>query len=94
MFSSGLFAFFRDSNGEPFTERDPATRWPKLYDEKYVIYFNSSLHKIFLFNRLQVYTPSNQVLKQIVRKNWKIRGGTIDKDISMLVTPKVQVNER
>ncbi len=47
---------------------------------------------IFLVNRLQVYTPSDQVLKKIVRKNWKIRGGTIDKDISLLVTPKVQVN--
>jgi len=48
VFSSGLFAFFRDSNGKPLTERDPATRWPKFYDEK-----------------LQVYTPSDQVLKQI-----------------------------
>ncbi len=47
---------------------------------------------IFLVNILQVYTPSDQVLKKIVRKNWKIRGGTIDKDISLLVTPKVQVN--
>jgi len=50
--------------------------------------------KFFCLYRLQVYTPSDQVLKQIVRKNWKIRGGTIDKDISMLVTPKVQVNRR
>ncbi len=41
-------------------------------------------------NRLQVYTPNDRVLKQIVRKNWKIRDGTIDKNISMLVTPKVQ----
>ncbi|CAF1298982.1 unnamed protein product [Rotaria sordida] len=73
VFSSGLFAFFRDSNGEPFTERDPATRWPKAYDEK-----------------LQVYTPSDKVLKQIVRKNWKIRGGLMNKIILMLVTPKVQ----
>ena len=40
---------------------------------------------------LQVYTPSDQVLKKIVRKNWKIRGGMIDKTVSMLVTPRVQV---
>ncbi len=89
-----MFAFFRDSNGEPFTERDPATRWPKVYDEKYEIDSNALFRKTFLFYRLQVYTPSDQVLKQIVRKNWKIRGGTMKKDISMLVTPKVQVNQR
>ncbi|CAF3448418.1 unnamed protein product, partial [Rotaria socialis] len=73
VFSSGLFAFFRDSNGDPFTERDPATRWPKIYDEK-----------------LQVYTPSDKVLQQVVRKNWKTRSGTIDKITTMLVTPKVK----
>ncbi|CAF3862207.1 unnamed protein product, partial [Rotaria sp. Silwood1] len=73
VFSSGLFAFFRDSNGKPFTERDPATGWPKIYDEK-----------------LQIYTPSENVLKQIVRKNWKTRGGLVDKIILMLVTPRVQ----
>ena len=93
MFSSGLFAFFRDSNGEPFTERDPATRWPKFYNEKsglnwnFFFYMNS-----FFLDRLQVYTPSDQVLKEIVREDWKIRGGTISKSISILVTPKVQVN--
>lgn len=73
VFSSGLFAFFRDSNGKPYTERDSATRWPKNYDDK-----------------LQVYIPSEQVLKKIIRKNWQIRGGTIDKEISILVTPKVR----
>jgi len=92
VFSSGLFAFFRDTHGEPFTERDAATRWPKSYDEKYMIYSNLSFCTIFLVNRLQVYTPSDQVLKQIVRKNWKIRGTTIHKNISMIVTPKVQVH--
>ena len=48
--------------------------------------------KLFLYPRLQVYTPSDQVLKQIVRDDWKIRGGTMVKSIFMLVTPKVQVN--
>ncbi len=55
---------------------------------------NVSFDTIFRFNRLQVYTPSDQVLKQVVRKNWRIRSGTIEKSISMLVTPKVQVNQR
>lgn len=41
-----------------------------------------------------MYTPSEKVLKQIVRKNWKIRGGTIDKTVLMLITPKVQVNQK
>ena len=48
--------------------------------------------QLFLHPRLQVYTPSDQVLKQIVRDDWKIRGGTMVKSIFMLVTPKVQVN--
>ncbi|CAF3626894.1 unnamed protein product [Adineta steineri] len=73
VFSTGLFAFFRDIHGEPLTERDPATRWPKVYDEK-----------------LQVYTPSDQVVKKVLRTNWKIRGRTIDKEVTLLVTPKVQ----
>lgn len=34
VFSSGLYAFFRDINGKPYTERDSATRWPKNYDDK------------------------------------------------------------
>ncbi|CAF1133400.1 unnamed protein product [Adineta ricciae] len=73
VFSSGLFAFFRNSNGEPLTERDPATRWPRVYDEQ-----------------LQVYTPSENVLKNLTRSGWKIRDGTIDKEIWLIVTPKVQ----
>jgi len=47
---------------------------------------------IIVRNRSQVYIPSDQVLKKIVRKDWRIRGGTIDKEISILVTPKVRVS--
>ena len=51
-------------------------------------------HLFILTDSLQVYTPSELVLTETVRKHWKIRDGTIEKRVSMLVTPKVQVSGR
>ncbi|CAF0990282.1 unnamed protein product [Didymodactylos carnosus] len=72
-FSSGLFAFFRDQNGNALTERDPLTRWPKVFDEK-----------------LQVYKWDNKVAQQFVRENWKIRGGSMNRTVWLITTPKVK----
>lgn len=44
----------------------------------------------FLFvNRLQTRQWSDKVIKTIVRKNWMVHDGTIDKTIQVMVTPRV-----
>jgi hypothetical protein len=38
-----------------------------------------------------MYEPSKRVIRTFVRKNWKISDGYIDRNVTMIVTPKVVV---
>jgi hypothetical protein len=40
-----------------------------------------------------MYEPSEKVIKTFVRKNWKISDGYIDRNVTMMVTPRVVVLE-
>ncbi len=40
-------------------------------------------------SRLQTRQWSDKVIRTVVRKNWTIHGGTIDKVIQVMVTPRV-----
>ena len=39
-----------------------------------------------------MYEPSEKVIKTILRKNWKISDGYIDRNVTMMVTPRVVVS--
>jgi hypothetical protein len=38
-----------------------------------------------------MYEPSERVVKTFMRKNWKISDGIIERNVTMIVTPKVVV---
>jgi hypothetical protein len=38
-----------------------------------------------------MHEPSDKVIKKVVRKNWKLGTGYIDRNITLLVTPRVKV---
>jgi leishmanolysin-like peptidase len=40
-------------------------------------------------NEIKMYEPSERVIKKIVRTNWVVSGGTINRNVTMVVTPKV-----
>jgi len=69
-FSSSLFAFFRDKEGNPLTERGEDGKPP-------------------INAELQVRQWSKKTIKEY-RRDWKVRGGTRTKTISMMVTPAVK----
>lgn len=39
-----------------------------------------------------MHEPSEKVLKTIVRKDWKIGSGYVNRNVTLLVTPRVVVN--
>lgn len=39
--------------------------------------------------RLQARQWSDRVIKTIVRKNWKVHGGSVDREVQVMVTPRV-----
>ena len=39
-----------------------------------------------------MYEPSERVIKTIVRKNWKISDDYVDRNVTMIVTPRVVVS--
>ncbi|OQV25784.1 Leishmanolysin-like peptidase [Hypsibius exemplaris] len=69
-FSIALFAFFRDSNGNPLSPRDKYGRpdWDPDHN---------------------TYRWSEKTIRQIERPNWEVRGGTVNRPMSMFVTPRV-----
>ena len=40
-------------------------------------------------SQTNMYEPSERVVKSVLRKNWKINGGSINRQVTMIVTPKV-----
>jgi hypothetical protein len=38
-----------------------------------------------------MYEPSERVVKTFTRKNWKISDGHVERNVTMIVTPKVVV---
>uniref|UniRef100_A0A8D8WJ44 Leishmanolysin-like peptidase n=3 Tax=Cacopsylla melanoneura TaxID=428564 RepID=A0A8D8WJ44_9HEMI len=69
-FSVSLFAFYRDSNGDPLTPREDNGK--PLLNEK-----------------LQARQWSEQVIRSVLRPNWTIHGGVVNKTVQVMVTPKV-----
>ena len=41
-----------------------------------------------------MYEPSERVVKTFLRKNWKIKDSFIDRNVTMIVTPKVREEVR
>lgn len=50
--------------------------------------------KPYLDEKLQIHKWSNQTIRKVVRKQWAVRGGVIEKTIDMMVTPKVTEEAR
>lgn len=69
-FSVSLFAFYRDSNGNPLTPREDNGK-PRLNE------------------KLQARQWSDKIIKTVMRRNWTIHNGAIDKPIQVMVTPRV-----
>lgn len=44
--------------------------------------------KIYIF-RLQARQWSDKVIKTVLRRNWTVHGGVVDKEVQMMVTPRV-----
>ena len=56
-------------------------------------YLKKKLNEInlnFSSKRTNMYEPSEKVIKTFLRKNWKIKDGFIDRNVTMIVTPKVR----
>jgi len=68
-FSSSLFAYYRDKNGDPRTERKDDGK-PGINQE------------------LQVRQWSEETIRKVTR-SWKVRRGTLQRTVSVLVTPRV-----
>lgn len=81
-FSVSLYAYFRDKEGNPLTPRNPRTGKPKTSS----ITFNGNNSNWGL-----PYLGEN-VIKQFVRNDWKVRSGLIKKELHMIVTPRVVVS--
>ncbi|XP_029646723.1 leishmanolysin-like peptidase [Octopus sinensis] len=70
-FTAGLYAFYRDQDGNPLTTREG-------YDNKPI------------YNRtLDLYQPSEKVVRRIERPNWLLQSGQENRSVWMIVTPKV-----
>uniref|UniRef100_A0A1B6C3F0 Leishmanolysin-like peptidase n=1 Tax=Clastoptera arizonana TaxID=38151 RepID=A0A1B6C3F0_9HEMI len=69
-FSVSLFAFYRDSKGNPLTAREDNGK-PRLNE------------------KLQARQWSDKVIKTVVRKNWVVHGEVVDREVQLMVTPKV-----
>ncbi|XP_073999551.1 leishmanolysin-like peptidase, invadolysin isoform X2 [Rhodnius prolixus] len=69
-FSISLFAFYRDSEGNPLTPREDNGK--PLQNTK-----------------LQTRQWSDRVIKTIIRKDWVVHNGTIEREVQVMVTPKV-----
>lgn len=41
------------------------------------------------FIRLQARQWSDKVIKTVIRRNWTVHGGVVDKEVQMMVTPRV-----
>lgn len=39
--------------------------------------------------RLQARQWSDKVIKTVIRRNWTVHGGVVDKEVQMMVTPRV-----
>jgi leishmanolysin-like peptidase len=46
-------------------------------------------HFAFLHDRLQIHQWSNATIKRIIREKWAVKGGSIKKNVDMMVTPRV-----
>ena len=73
-FSVSLFAFYRDSDGNPLTPRGENGK-PHLNEE------------------LQTRQWSDRVIRKEIRK-WKVRGQTLEKEVQVVVTPRVREEVR
>ncbi|XP_022210651.1 leishmanolysin-like peptidase [Drosophila obscura] len=54
----------------------------------------SETGKPFLNEKLQIHQWSNETIRKVVRENWSVRGGHVNKEIDMMVTPRVVAEAR
>ncbi|XP_068085914.1 leishmanolysin-like peptidase [Anabrus simplex] len=69
-FSVSLYAFYRDQNGNPLTQRGETGK-PNLNE------------------KLQTRQWSDRVIRTVVRDDWLVHGGRMQREVHMMVTPRV-----
>lgn len=78
-FSVSLYAYFRDKDGKPLTQRNPRTGKPIQASRE-----TAAVSGVpFL---------GENVIKRLIRHDWKVRSGSIKKEVHMIVTPRVVVS--